>query len=166
MTSLRLAAVLVASLVGISGVSAGVIHFAWQARDPGVKRWIWYQVLGPSNSPYEIVYLSTQHFKTYIGEHLVVLPPARYDVVFSYTQARMARSDCPGDKALEREWYAGQIAEQDMGRTRECMLPQQSMCEYLSGVEKLRRVNWTAGELRPITDFMTQIKCKVHGAGK
>jgi hypothetical protein len=39
-------------------------------------------------------------------------------------------------------------------------LPQRLACDYLSDVEKLGGVNWTAKELHPITGFMNQIKCK------
>jgi hypothetical protein len=34
--------------------------FSLEGRDPGVERWISYEILGPSNHPYPIVYLSTR----------------------------------------------------------------------------------------------------------
>jgi hypothetical protein len=166
MTLSRFSTALVASMMCVGMTSAKIIHFSDQARDPGVKDWIWYQVLGPSNSPYMIVYLSRQHFKPYIGEELVVLPTARYDIVSSYTQARMARSDCPGKLPTGDVWYTVQIAEHGNGLTRQCILPQRLACEYLSGVEKLGGVNWTAKEVQPIARFMNQIKCKTGVTSK
>lgn len=161
MTQLRFATALIASIWCISTTSATELPIAFQARDPGVKRWMWYQVLGPRNSPFTIVYFSTQHFKTILGEYLVVLPPARYDIISSYTQARIARPDCPGSFAGGDVWYTVQIADHDKARTRECILPQRAACDYLSGVVKLRGIDWTAKELRPLVDFMDQIKCKI-----
>lgn len=160
MTPLRLATAVIASIICISMLSAKQISIAFQARDPGVRRWISYQVLGPRNSPFTIVYFSTRPFKTLVGEYLVVLPAARYDIVSSYTLGRVARPDCPGEFRGGDVWYTVQVADHDRGRTRQCILPQRSACDYLSGVVKLRGINWTTMELRPVVDFMGQIKCK------
>ncbi len=159
MTPARLAIALVGLIIGIA--SANIIHFADQARDPGVKDWIWYQILGPRNSPYSILYLSPQRFETYIGEHLIVLPLARYDIVSSYTESRMARPDCPGDSGLAMDWYTVQIAEHNKKHTRQCVLPQRSACDYLTGVVRLRDINWTATQLRQLRRFMNQIRCEI-----
>ena len=74
-------------------------RIALEGRDPGVKRWISYEIVGPRNHPFPIVYLSTLHFETWLAEFLIVLPEPRYDIVAADTQARIARPDCPG-KAL------------------------------------------------------------------
>jgi hypothetical protein len=161
MNKLRLATVLMTSIVCVSMTSAKQISIAFQARDPGVKRWIWCQVLGPRNSPFTIVYFSTQHFETRIGEYLVVLPPPRYDIISTYTRARMSRPGCPGKVPASDVWYTVQIAEHDEGHTRQCILPQPPACSYLSGVVNLHGINWTAKELQPVIGFMTQIKCKL-----
>jgi hypothetical protein len=166
MTPKRLAIALIASIIGIGIASAKIIHFADQARDPGVNNWIWYQVLGPRNSPYSILYVSPQNFETYIGEHLIVLPLPTYNILSSYTKSRIARSDCPGDKALAMEWYTVQIAEHDRGHTRQCVLPKHSACKYLSGVGRLRGVNWTAAQLRQVKSFINQIRCGTPQPGK
>jgi hypothetical protein len=166
MTPSRRAIALVASIICASVTSATVIHFADQARDPGVKDWTWYQVLGPSNSPYMILYFSTQDFKTYIGEDLVVLSRARYDTLATYTQARMARPDCPGRVPAGDVWYTVQIAEHAKGNTRQCILPRRSACTYLSGVVELLGINWTAKELQSVRGFMVQIKCETQGPAK
>jgi hypothetical protein len=164
MTPSRLATMLIAVIVCIGVTPAKEFYFASQARDPGVKRWIWYQVLGPANSPYTIVYLSVERFKTIGGEDLVVLPPTRYHIISSYTEWRIKRSDCAGDTAQANAWYSVQIAEHEKGQTRQCILPQRSACQYFSRARRLHGINWTADELRPIAGFMAQIKCYTFGA--
>ena len=148
----------------VSTTVAEEVSLAGFARDPRVKRWIWFQVLGPRNSPFRIVYLSTQHFKTTFDESLIVLPSARYDVIASYTQARIAAVDCPGKAPVGDVWYTVAIAEHAKGGTRQCVLPQRLACEYLSGAVKLSDMRWTEQELRPISDFMAQVRCGAHGA--
>lgn len=159
MTRLRVAPMLMASIVGVA--SAKMMGFGDQARDPGIESWIGYHVLGPINSPHTPLYLTTQPYKPWLGEPQVVLSPAKYDTVSSYTQARIAHSDCPGDKALINDWYTVQIAEHGKGHTQQCMLPQRLACDYLSGVANLRGINWTPKELRLITGFMSQAQCKI-----
>jgi len=159
MTPMRLATVLAASIVCTGATTAVDFPFSTSARDPGVNRWIWYQVLGPRNSPFSIVYISTEHFVTRPPEFLVVLPPPRYDVISSYTNARIARRDCPGKEPTTEVWYTVDIAQHEQEHTQRCILPQASACEYLSAVIKLSGINWAAQELRPINDFMAQIKC-------
>jgi hypothetical protein len=162
MTPFRFAAALVASIICIGVTSAKEISPAVEARDPGVGRWIWYQVLGPRNSPFTIVYFSTRRFTTTMGEHLIVLPLHRYDLISAYTQSRLARSDCPGEFPAGNIWYTVQIAEHNKGQTRQCILPKKMACDYLSGVVKLRGINWSAKEIQPIVGFMAQIKCKIR----
>lgn len=164
MTPTRFLTAVMASIACIAATPANEIYFASQARDPGVKRWIWYQVLGPRNSPLTIVYLSTERFKTMGGEDLVVLPPNRFHRISSYTESRMVHSDCPGDTAQAQAWYAVQIAVHERARTRQCILPQRSACQYFSGARYLHGVNWTAEELQPIIRFMAQIKCYTFDA--
>lgn len=92
-------------------------------------------------------------------ELLIVLPSTRYDIISAYTRERIAGSDCPGEKLRGDVWYTVAIAEHEENRKLHCMLPQKSACEYLSGVAKLTGVNWIAQELRPITDFMSEVRC-------
>jgi hypothetical protein len=139
--------------------TAETINVAAFTRDPGVKRWISYDVLGPGNHPFPVVYLTTQHFKTWVGELLTVLPSARFDIVSSHTQTRMARADCPGKEPTGDVWYTVRISQHDKKHTQSCVLPQALACEYLSGVSKLSGMNWTAAELRPITVLMSEVRC-------
>lgn len=155
-----------------------VISFAWmictsvttadtpripdQARNPGVKRWISYEIIGPRNHPFPIVYLSTQEFEILRGESLIVLPQQRYDIISADTQARIARPDCPGNEAVGPVWYSVKITAHEK-HTRHCVLPRALACHYLSGVVKLSGINWTVAELRPITDFMEEDACNASG---
>jgi hypothetical protein len=140
-------------------VSADTFTPAVSARDPGVPHSISYEILGPRNHPFPIVYLSTRHFGTKLGEFLVVLPKTRFDILSAYTRARIARPDCPGAEPVGDVWYTVKITEHDKKRTRGCVLLQALACDYLSGVVKLSDVNWTAEELRPITNFMGEVGC-------
>jgi hypothetical protein len=158
-TPSRLAIALTASIISTSITAAEDLSIPLFARDPGVKRWIWYEILGPRNHPLPIVYLSTQPFKTRRGEFLIVLPPTRYDIISAYTRARIARPDCPGKEPAGDVWYTVEIAEHDEKHTRRCVLPQALACDYLSGVVKLSGINWTPTELQPITEFMMEIRC-------
>jgi hypothetical protein len=165
MTSLRLAITLMASILCIGLAAAEDVYLAGEARDPGVTRWISYEILGPRNHPLPIVYLSTQPFKTMSDERLVVLPPARYDVVSAYTRARIARADCPGEEPRGNTWYTVKIAEHHGKQTQRCVLPQTLACGYLSGVLNLSGISLTATERRPIANFMAEVKCDNGSAG-
>lgn len=154
----RLALTLTLSVICANVTAAGAPPFALLARDPGVKRWIWYQILGPQNHPLPIVYISTQHFKTMRNEYLIVLSPARYDIVSAYTHARLARPDCPGKKPAVNVNIV-EIAEHEENHTQRCVLPRPLVCDYLSGVVKLSGVNWTGTERRPINYFMAEAFC-------
>ena len=157
----RFAIAVTLSLIYISITAADTIRIAAEARDPGVKRWISYDILGNRNHPFPIVYFSTQHFKTWVGEFLIVLPQQRYDVLSAYTQARIARDDCPGPEHVGDVWYTVRVIEHKK-RTQRCVLPQGSACDYLSGVEKLSGINWTTSEVRTITDFVAEVRCNEH----
>lgn len=165
MTSSRLAVALTALLFCVSTSSAENVSFSLFARDPGVGRWIWYQILGPQNHPLPIIYLSTQHFKTRANEFLIVLPPARYAIIAAHTQARVARPDCPGEEPRGDVLNTVEIAEHDEKHTQRCVLPQALACEYLSGVVKLSGIHWAAKELKPITDFMLEVRCDTGKTG-
>jgi hypothetical protein len=159
MTPLRFATAMTVLLVCTSVASAEGLQLAGAASDPGVKRWIWYQIIGPRNHPLPIVYISTQSFKTKVNEFLIVLPLARYQVVSAYTQARIARTDCPGEKPRGDIWNTVEIAEHSDEHTRRCVLPQASACDYLSGVLKLSGADLTATERQPIVKFMAEASC-------
>ena len=160
----RLAVALTLSIVCTNITTAGNFRFQATARNPGVKYWISYEIVGPRNHPFPIVYLSTQHFRAIPPELIVVLPKRRYDIVSAYTQARIARPDCPGEMPTDEKQYTFGIVEGAEERTQSCVLPQASACDYLSGVVKLSGVNWTTEELRPIKDFMLTMRCDTLSA--
>jgi hypothetical protein len=166
MTRLRLLVVLTTSIIGASGTTAKDFYLAGEARDPGVKRWIWYQIVGPRNHPLPIVYLSTQPFKTMSDEILIVLPPARYDFISAYTQARIAHTDCSGERLHQGAWHAIEIAEHNEKHTQHCILPQALACDYLSGVFSLSGIKWTTTEKRTLTRFMLEVQCNTGSADK
>jgi hypothetical protein len=167
MTPIRFATAMTVLLVCTSVASAQSIPLAGWARDPGVKRWISYQIIGPRNHPLPIVYISTQSFKRMMDEDLIVLPAKRYDIISSYTQARLSHADCPGERPRGDVWYSVKIALHDKKHSATCVLPQASACSHLSGVLKLSGIELSATERRPIANFMAEIECestRVDGA--
>jgi hypothetical protein len=134
--------------------------FSSESRDPGVARWISYEILGPNNHPYPIVYLSTQSFKTRLNEFLTVLPEARFDAISENTRARINGDNCPGKYPhTNDDWYTVKISRQDRTPIQYCILPQKQACAYLTAVVKLVQGSWTADELRPLTIFVGEIRC-------
>jgi len=124
-----------------------------------VKHWISYQMLGPLDRPHSIVYIATRRFKTAVGESLITLPRPMYARIANYTHARINSSDCAADAALRRASYSIEITEHEGEEANACVLPQALACEYLSGVGKLSGVDWTASDLKLITNFMTEVRC-------
>jgi len=155
---------LVAVLViycGIAGAQENA--FSLEGRDPGVERWISYEIVGPSNSPYPFVYLSTQSFITRRNEFLTVLPRVKFDVVSKYTQAWIDRGDCPGEYPRSNDiWYTVKISRRDRGPIRYCILPREQACAYLGATVKLVHSSWTADELRALTFFAAAIHCDAN----
>jgi hypothetical protein len=148
-----------ALLVFHTGITtADSVGTASSARDPSVTRFISYEILGPTNHPFPIVYLSTQHFATRLNEFLAVLPQRRYSVVSEYTQARIARNDCPG-KELVGVGYAARITERDKKRKEQCVLQKAMACDYLAGVLQLPGIDWKDTERKRIADFMAELSC-------
>lgn len=169
MTPSRFAIVLTASVMCTGMAAAQDFELAGVGRDPGVERWIWYEIVGPRNHPLPIVYISTQPFKTMSDELLVVLPPARFDVISTYTRARIARPDCPGKvptRKTRATWYTVVMTQHEKGLTRSCVLPRAKACNDFSGALKLPGIHWTTAERGPITLFMAEVTCNARGAGK
>jgi hypothetical protein len=157
MTYSRLAVTLTLSMICIT--NAVQITYAASSGGRDVEHLISYTILGPRDHPFPIVYVSDQHFPTNRGEFLVVLPQARFDIFSAYTRARLSRPDCPGQEPVGNVWYTVQIAQQDKEMMYGCALLQALACDYLSDVVNLPGINWTAEELKPITDFVLEIRC-------
>lgn len=145
--------------------SAQPASWSLQGRDPGVERWISYEILGPSNHPYPIAYLSTRPFETTRNEFLAVLSTAKFDVISENTLARISRDDCPGEAPHSNYiWYTVKISRRDGTPVHYCILPQKQACDYLTGVIRLVRDSWTPEELRPLTIFVGEIHCDAEAS--
>src|SRR5580698_1333765 len=97
--------------------------------------------------PFPMVYLSVERFDLRAAEFLTVLQPATYDIISKFTRERIARPDCPGEAPTGDVLHSVEVADHDNEATRICILPQRTACEYLSGVVKLRGMDWAAKEL-------------------
>jgi hypothetical protein len=162
MIRLRFSSALLSSII-CGYVSAGPVTWLQSpfVRTPPVNRWIGYQILGSSNHPVPMVYLSVERFDLRAAEFLTVLQPARYDIISKFTRERIARPDCPGEAPTGDVLHSVEVADHDNEETRICILPQRTACEYLSGAVKLRGMDWAAKELAPITDVMEEMGCKI-----
>jgi len=162
MTLTRCATLIAVSIVSNSITAAGNLPLTDQARDPGVKRWIWYQILGPRDHPFPIVYLSTERFGLTPVESLILLPEAKYRLVAAYTRARIASPECPGKTPPPDVWYVIEIAQHDDDQTLHCILPKAEACNYLSGVMSLRGMNWSVATSQPISELLWEARCKAR----
>jgi hypothetical protein len=134
--------------------------FAHEGRDPGVERWISYAIVGPSDSPYPFVYLTTHPFTSMRNEFVTVLADSRFDSVSEYTRARIARDDCPGTYPQSNLiWYSVKITLRDGGQTQYCILPRKATCEFLNAVTQHVEESWTADERRDLAMFGSAIYC-------
>jgi len=164
MNSSRLAAVLTLSMICGGITSAENLDFQATARDPGVEHWISFQILGPRNHPFPILYLSTRRFRTTLPEFIIVLSSRRYYILSAYTQERIVRPDCSGEPPIDDVGYTFEIAGRIKKGIQRCVLRQELACAYLAGVINLSGINWTAAEFRPITDFMRTMRCDTSSA--
>ena len=139
--------------------SAQPASWSLEGRDPGVQRWISYEILGPSNHPDPIAYLSTRSFETTRNEFLAVLSTAKFDAISENTLERINGDDCPGKNPQGNIWYTVKISRRDGTPLQNCILPQKQACEYLTGVIRLVRDSWTPEELRPLTIFVGELWC-------
>jgi hypothetical protein len=122
-----------------------------------VTHWIWYQIVGLRNHPFPIIYLSTKRFETRLPEVLIVVARPRFSIVSRYTRLRIARPDCTKDVFVPGAVGNVEIAVHDGGRTLRCVMPQAAACEFLAGIQKLPDMEWTADELKPITDLAVNV---------
>ena len=140
---------LAAVLLLVDASKSETIRLSTEGRDPGVPRWISYEVVGPKDSPTTIIYFSTQQFQTYALEGLFLLSQRRYDILSSYTQQRLAAHDCPGAHIAADAWNTVKITQHEKS-TVSCLLPQVRGCAYLANVVHLADMRWSSEELDPI----------------
>ena|ERR1700678_9404 len=159
MTNL-LASALLISIVCTNVTSAENFSMSGTARDPGVNRWVSYQIASPRNHPQPIIYLSTQHFRTNLDEKLLVLSRPRYEVVAQYTRSQIALPDCQGSTPVNDIGYTFEITEGVRKRSQRCTMPGADACAFLSGMKNIPGIKWTAKERRPITTTMLTMGCE------
>jgi hypothetical protein len=127
-----------------------------------VKQWIRFIVLGNRNSPFPIIWISPQHFRTSgLPEFLIVLPRTKYSIVESYMQSRIGRSDCLRKEPQRPHWFTVEILAHSSDGNKICIIPQAPACRFLRHLLQLNRVDWTAAEAMPIEYLMDSIKCRM-----
>jgi hypothetical protein len=149
-------------LLGLTGATAAKaieIELALDAHDPNVADLIWWGIAGQRDHPLPNVYFSTDPFHVMRNEFLVVLSRARYALISAYTQARISRSTCSGQWPRVVRQYTVEVAEHHSDRARHCAMPYSEARAFLSGVEGLSGINWTANERKPISEVLSEVGC-------
>lgn len=159
--------VLLQSILAIHWIAtnAQAPSFSLEGRDPGVERWISYEILGPSNHPYPIIYLATHPFKTRTPELLTLLSETKFDAVSELTQGWIHRDGCPGSFPNSNDvWYSVKLSRHDAAPIQYCILPQIVACDYLNAVAAQVHASWTRAELRSVEIFMEAVHCDAKAA--
>jgi len=119
-----------------------------------------FNIEGPINHPYLVLYLSTRYFPTESDVLLAVLPLRNYRIVSGFTEALMTRPACTSPGPEADLWYSVRITEHDERRTQRCVLPQRLACNYFAAILQLPDINWSAQNLVLIKHFMSEVQCQ------
>ena len=130
------------------------------------KHWIKFAVDGEINHPFQMPMISTERFKTW-RENLIVLPPPEFAIVDGLATERIGQADCVKSAAqlpldLARKEYRLFIFEHSDDLTHSCLLPRAATsCEFLSATMSLANVGWGKGDLDAIRAVAGEIGCSV-----
>lgn len=130
-----------------------------------VKRWIRLSVWGLPNHPFAMLLISTERFKTW-REQLLVLSPLRYEVVERFTLARMAQPDCKSIRdslPTPLSEYGILISEHNEDLNQSCVIPTAESCEYLSALMNQSDMHWTQAEIQPMNAVRKELPCEKLG---
>jgi hypothetical protein len=131
-----------------------------------VKQWIRLRVEGQSNHPFAMVLISTERFKTW-REELLVISTSRYDVIDRFARSRMVQPDCKGfgEFRIEPPYDNNtiSISEHTGDINRGCVLPRAESCAFLSGLMGLPDMNWSEAEIQPLKHVRAELACKEVG---
>jgi len=151
----------VASAAGPASVPTSPSRMTTEGAIPGssVRHWMRFAELGPANTPYPVIHISTQSFETFLPwEQLLLVSRAKFNMIRKLTQATFSRADC----ALPKAPFLDKLLEvtlREEGDTRNCFLQQEAACPYLFKVMRLRDVKWTDKELGTIRTFIERREC-------
>ncbi len=127
-----------------------------------VKRWLRVSVWGLENHPFPMLLMSTERFKTW-REQLLVLSPLRYELVDRFTLTQMAQPDCKSIRdslPLPLSEYGILISEHNEEFSRSCVIPTTESCEYLSALMNQSDLHWTEAEIQPISAVREELPCE------
>jgi hypothetical protein len=127
---------------------------------PHRKEWVWIQVVDVEHYMLPILYFSTGTFRTRDPEVVIVLPPESYKFVATLTEDRITRPGCSTSLTPPFARYSVSVSERRDGHTRTCVLPQASICEYLTDLKGISEIHWTPKDLDPIGYFVRYLGCE------
>jgi hypothetical protein len=129
-----------------------------------VTRWIRIRVEGLPNHPFAMLLITTEQFKTW-REEVLVLSPTRYETIDRFIQTRMLQPDCEDIRHFRPEPpYSNRIAltERNADRSHACVIPPGESCNSLSQLLDLPDVNWTDTDRQPIKHVWAELNCKSY----
>jgi hypothetical protein len=131
-----------------------------------VKHWMRFMVDGVVNHPFRMVMISTERFKTW-RENLIVLPASEFAIVERLATARIGQADCittPTALSMDllknehRLWLFDHADE----FTQSCLLPRAATsCDFLSAVMSLQNVRWGTEDLEAVRSVAGEIGCNI-----
>jgi hypothetical protein len=115
-----------------------------------VQHWSWFQIVSIRNHGLPIVYISTQRFKTHMGQTLIIVSQSSFDSLARFTDAQFTRLDCAVRPSPPYKPVTVEVALHENAPTRTCIMPSATACEFLTAVTSLPAMEWTERELSPI----------------
>jgi hypothetical protein len=127
-----------------------------------VKRWLRLRVVGIPNHPFAMLLISTEQFKTW-REELLVLSPGRYELIERFIESRVAQPDCKDFKEFRHEPPYDNvisISERHNDGGRSCVIPRAESCKFLSDLLALSDMFWTEAEMQPVRHVRGELTCE------
>ena len=121
-----------------------------------VKNWTRIAVIGDSNAPTPIVWVSPESFRRTGIERLIVLSPREYRgfVLFVRSYA------CSAQIGSYSNWGTLQVTQFSSGHSQVlCTFSRKKACGFLSDISALPGVAWTSRRVKPIHDLAVSIGC-------
>jgi hypothetical protein len=106
--------------------------------------------------------ITTEQIRTW-REEVLVLSPARYEIVDRFIQNKILQPDCKDMRNFRLDPpYANRISltERNADRSQACVIPPGESCDSLSELLDLSDVNWTETEMQSIRHVRAELNFK------
>lgn len=123
--------------------------------DRSVKNWIRLKIIGASDHPLPIIWISPVEFERHDPEVLIVLPGDEYEVFSAFVRLNRCSFDyklIAGRGTVAVTKYAGGVS------TVLCVLPPESARVYLSKILALSHIRWTKTKSQSLRSFGAAVR--------